>query len=147
MKRLMHMASSMVLLFFCFVFAINSKAQEGSSENDIIKDSVNDISIVVAAGITGAVLGVSTLPFVDKPKEHLNSILLGGAIGIILGVGFVAYSQAIKGRSSFQTLDKPSMKFDTHERYSWHSSNHQQATKYLSFVDRDISMINYLFTF
>ena len=147
MKRLMHSVRWIVILVLGLVVALHSHAQEQSGGNDLIKDSVTDISIVVAAGVTGALLGISTLPFVDEPKEHLNNILIGGSIGIILGVGFVAYSQAMKGRSTFQTMQEPAAKFDTNERYTWHRVNHQQATKYLSPGDRDVSAVNYLFTF
>ncbi|OFZ55306.1 MAG: hypothetical protein A2328_01250 [Bdellovibrionales bacterium RIFOXYB2_FULL_36_6] len=147
MKRLMHSVRWMVILGMGLGYVLNSSAQEQSGGNDLIKDSVTDLSIVVAAGVTGAIIGISTLPFVEEPKEHLNNILIGGSIGIILGVGFVAYSQAMKGRSTFQTVDGPYEKFDTRERYSWHQVNHQQAAKYLSPGDRDISALNYLFTF
>jgi len=146
MKRLMHLARWMIILVLSLVLTLNAYAQE-SGGNDLIKDTVTDLSIVVAAGVTGALLGLSTLPFVEEPQEHLNNILIGGSIGIILGVGFVAYTQAMKGRSTFQTVYEPSVKFDTLERYSWHRVNHLQAAKYLSPGDRDISALNYLFTF
>src|SRR5690349_19210439 len=61
-------------------------------EDDFMKSTQNDIMLVAAAGAGGAVLGLSTLSFYDKPSKHIGNIWTGAAIGIIAGVIFVAYS-------------------------------------------------------
>jgi len=65
----------------------------------IVDDSLRDISLVIGSGAVGAVLGLSTLSFVDRPSEHTRNIAVGGAIGIVVGVAVVIFSQAT--RSSF----------------------------------------------
>ncbi len=49
--------------------------------------SFGDTVITVAASSgVGAILGVSTLPFYNESGEHTNNILVGAAIGAVLGV-------------------------------------------------------------
>ena len=76
-----------------------SAAFAQQNADTIIDDSIRDISLVVGAGAVGAVLGLSTLSFVDKPSEHTRNIAVGGALGIVVGVAVVIFSQAT--RSSF----------------------------------------------
>lgn len=45
-------------------------------------------TVGIATG-TGIVLGLSTLPFYDKPPA--SNIILGGGVGLIVGVGLAAY--------------------------------------------------------
>lgn len=93
-------------------------------EDDIIKNTHNDLMLVGAAGIGGAVIGLSTLSFVDKPSQHVSNIWTGAAIGIIAGVLFVAYNSAQKGSEELQS----SREFNSHERFAWHSGNTQNLT-------------------
>lgn len=90
-----------------------------SQENDIIKSTQNDIMLVGAAGAAGAVLGLSTLSFVDKPSQHISNIWTGAALGIIAGVIFVAYNSAQKGSEDLQS-DEASINFNSTERLAWH---------------------------
>ena len=48
-------------------------------------------------GAFGAVLGLSTLSFTSQPSKHMKNILIGGALGIIAGVVYVAYDAATTG--------------------------------------------------
>jgi hypothetical protein len=64
--------------------------------NGVVDDSIRDMSIVFGAGAAGAVLGLSTLSFVDEPSKHMKNIAVGGAIGIVIGVGAVIFYQASK---------------------------------------------------
>jgi bacteriorhodopsin len=61
---------------------------------DIAAQTKNDFLVVMAAGVGGAVLGLSTLSFASEPEDNYGNILTGGAIGIIAGVIYVAYRQA-----------------------------------------------------
>ena len=101
-----------------------SFAQDGSDQ--FIEDSKNDLLLVVGAGLGGAILGLSTLSFVEEPKDHTNNITIGASIGIIAGVIIVAMSQADKSRDSFVTnfdSKHDSGEFSTTRRFSWHNRN------------------------
>ena len=71
------------------------RAQEMQSKG-MVDESLQDLTVVLASGAVGAVLGLSTLSFVETPKDHMKNIAIGGAIGIVVGVGFVIFGQASK---------------------------------------------------
>ncbi len=98
---------------------------EGGGEMaGVIEDSLGDLSLVAYAGVGGAVLGLSTLSFVDEPSEHLKNIIVGGAIGIIVGVAFVAYKQAMSTSTEYNdTVMEAEIDFSTPARIKWASSN------------------------
>jgi hypothetical protein len=91
-------------------------------EDDIMKNTQNDILLVAGAGAGGAILGLSTLSFYDKASMHVSNVWTGAAIGIIAGVIFVAYSSAQKGSEELQG-SIPSEAFSTSERVVWHQGN------------------------
>lgn len=99
------------------------RAQE--KNDDLIKSSVRDLTTVLVVGAGGAVLGLSTLSFVETPKDHLKNILIGGALGVIVGVGVVAYNQANASRHHLeaQALREDSSEFGTSARGRWHTEN------------------------
>lgn len=108
-------------------------------EDDIVKSTQQDLILVGAAGVGGAVLGLSTLSFVDKPSKHVSNIWTGAALGIIAGVIFVAYNSAAKGSEDLQS----SREFNSTERVAWHSENAENLT--LSQVQFDTQIWNYSF--
>lgn len=116
-----------VFLIFQLMTLNVALAQEETAEDDIIKNTQNDILIVAGAGVGGAVLGLSTLSFYDKASKHISNVWTGAAIGIIAGVIFVAYSSAQKGSEELQTA-VPSEAFSTSERVAWHSENSEVLT-------------------
>ncbi len=93
-------------------------------EDDIIKNTQNDIILVGAAGAGGAILGLSTLSFVDKPSKHISNIWTGAALGVIAGVIFVAYNSAQKGSEDLQS----SKEFNSFERVAWHADHTENLT-------------------
>jgi len=118
------------LSLFIFLFSLNSFAQaQGGGEgiDDLVNDTKSDLLVVVGGGLAGAILGLSTLSFVEEPKEHTRNIIVGASIGIIAGVAFVAFSQANKtqtmlysdGEAAYESSDK----FNTYARLSWHDEN------------------------
>ncbi len=124
-------------------------AQAQQSE-DIIGDSLKDITTVAVMGATGAVLGLSTLSFVEEPKDHLKNILVGGALGIIVGVGFVAYNQANQSKQVIRGgAMVPSLKdMPTTERKSWHQASVSESLALPSFVPAtESSPVNMTFSF
>jgi len=118
--------SIIFLLMFvnCFLFIPDMIAQEAQSgDEDIFKNSLRDITVVTATGLSGAIIGLSTLPFTEVPKEHYRNILVGGALGVILGVGLVAWGQADKGRKTYTEVTSeyvdPGKHFNSDDKYTW----------------------------
>ena len=83
--------------------------------------------IVGGAGAAGAILGLSTLSFVEKPGDHLKNVVAGAAIGIIVGVGVVAYLQATKSHDIYNqgNNSEDTSVFGTVARNEWHEVSHQ----------------------
>lgn len=126
MKKLMVILLSFQLLLLS---SVSVMAQEGEpaagSDDDLLKSTQNDVFVVAGAGAAGALLGLSTLSFVDKPSEHLSNIWTGAAIGVIAGVIFVAYNSAQKGTEELQSSNPT---FDTSDRVAWHARNSANLT-------------------
>jgi hypothetical protein len=61
----------------------------------LLDQTKSDFYIITAAGLSGAVLGLSTLSFATSPSDHLDHIWTGAAVGLICGVLYVAYRQAL----------------------------------------------------
>lgn len=95
---------------------------QNESEDDIIKNTQNDILFVAGAGAAGAILGLSTLSFVDKPSQHISNIWTGAALGVIGGVIWVAYNSAARGSEDLQG-EEASLDFNSGERVAWHREN------------------------
>ena len=133
-----------ILIFTLIIFGLNNvfaQENQGAGGGDVeafVNDTKTDLLIVVAGGLAGAVLGLSTLSFVEEPKEHTRNILVGASLGIILGVGYVAFNQANKSRDMFYPGEEEvylnsGKKFNTLARIRWHQSevaekNHQFNT-------------------
>ncbi len=83
---------SLIIAPSCFSQSLQGSVQEA----DILQTSLRDVGIISGATALGALLGASTLSFVSAPQEHLDRILIGGSLGLILGVGIVIYFQATK---------------------------------------------------
>jgi hypothetical protein len=95
------------VLFIFLVLGLNCNnlfAQDQGGDGNFMKESLQDASTVMWCGIGGGILGLSTLSFVDTPKSHLKNVYVGASVGVILGVGIVAYVQANKARSSYGTV-------------------------------------------
>lgn len=101
----MRKTKSLLLLTIVFIFCSGrSFAQEGKP---VYGDPMQDVTIVGACTIGGAILGLSTLPFTEEPGDHLKNIVVGGAIGLIVGVAVVAYNQANVTQSSYSLYKTP----------------------------------------
>ncbi len=111
-------------LLICFQLILWTPSAVEAREPDIVEDSVRDILTVVSIGAAGAILGLSTLSFVDTPRDHLKNIVIGGALGIIVGVGVVAYNQANQSRAYYE-MHALTPEFSTSQRVSWHGLSSQ----------------------
>ncbi len=110
-----------ILLAFQLLTAV-AFAQEESETDDVIKNTQNDILLVAGAGAAGAVIGLSTLSFVEKPSEHISNIWTGAAIGVIAGVIWVAYNSAQRNQEDLID-EEASLEFNSSERFAWHQKN------------------------
>jgi hypothetical protein len=128
----MRLLLRITIIFNLFCFSV---ARLYSAEGEeVFADSMKDVYTVVGLGIGGAILGLSTLSFAEEPKEKLKNVVIGGAIGIICGVGFVAYSHATRSQKiflnngqiqKFKFHDNSTPVFSTSERRKWHIESFQ----------------------
>ncbi len=107
------MLKTYLRIFLVFIISGSLLAQEAdsnaaasSSMADPAQETLLDIGVVAGIGGAGAILGLSTLPFYEKPGDHMRNILMGGAIGIIVGVGLVAFNQATKSKDMYYENSK-----------------------------------------
>lgn len=130
LKVLKSFFTATLLLSTLIISSTNSFAQ-ANQEADIMGESLGDLSLVFGVSMGGAILGLSTLSFVDEPKDHLKNVVVGGAVGIIVGVAIVAWKQAEKSQSLY--IDnayilnryndrKYAHEFSTKSRKLWHQS-------------------------
>ena len=118
------------LVLTIIIIAVSTSAafaQDNADLEGLVTDTKNDLLVVVGGGLAGAVLGLSTLSFVEEPKEHTRNIIVGASIGIIAGVGFVALSQATKTQDMLYGGEEDVVKtdpkeFNTYARSGWHYS-------------------------
>lgn len=83
------------LLFFASSSWSQYQYDDQETPNYSLADQTKgDMMVIAAAGVGGAVLGLSTLSFVEEPGDHFDNVLTGAAVGLILGVLYVAYRQA-----------------------------------------------------
>jgi hypothetical protein len=115
------------LFIFFFMMVTLSKNVASQDVDPFIEDSKTDLLIVISGGLGGAILGLSTLSFVDEPRKHTRNITVGAALGVIAGVAFVAVSQADKSKSQFYQ-EEASSDFDFPSRRMWHEENNELYT-------------------
>lgn len=60
-----------------------SFAQESSGRTNF--------AIAMYSAMGGAVLGLSTLSFYDKPNEHTDNVTIGAGLGLLLGLSYISY--------------------------------------------------------
>ena len=122
-----------IALLMALTLVTGNAFAQGNSEDELIKNTQNDIILVAGAGGAGAVLGLSTLSFVDKPSRHISNIWTGAAIGVIAGVIWVAYNSAQRGQEDLQSDEEASLNFKTSERLAWHQKSSTLTTPQVQF--------------
>lgn len=115
------------------IFAVEPAASGAAEAGGVMDDSLRDIGIVLGAGFAGAILGLSTLSFVDVPSAHTKNIAVGGAVGIVLGVGIVVFSQVSRTASGmtmgYKEIPMNPIKYETLARLEF--SENKIAKNYL----------------
>lgn len=89
------------IVFAVLMISLGMSPAVRAQSNQTMQKSVSDLMLVAGFGTGGAVLGLSTLPFYSEPGDHLKNILIGGAVGIIVGVGWVMVGQATESRADY----------------------------------------------
>jgi hypothetical protein len=108
-------------LSFVIVFQLLTLNLAFAQQDDVLANTQDDILMVAAAGAGGAVLGLSTLSFVNEPSKSISNIWTGAALGIIVGVIYVAYNSAQKNSADLIS-HSPEKDFSTASRGEWHLS-------------------------
>lgn len=94
---------SVLVLSLTLITLTPASAQTSpDSGSGLIDDSIRDMSVVLGSGAVGAILGLSTLSFVERPSDHWKNVAVGGALGIVVGVGAVIFNAA--SRSSTMAI-------------------------------------------
>jgi hypothetical protein len=134
----MRLLNKIWILSLLSTLVVQSSFAEDSMEG-LVEDTKSDLLVVVGGGLAGAVLGLSTLSFVEEPKDHTRNILVGASIGVIAGVAYVAFTQANKSRDAIygspeEAMIKDTKSFNTSNRLSWHneSSNFDSSSSNLT---------------
>ncbi len=113
-----------LLVSIAFINITAGRSAQAQDIDGLVSDTKNDLLVVVGGGLAGAVLGLSTLSFVEEPKDHTRNIIVGASIGIIAGVAFVAMSQATKTQDMLygegDTVKLDPKEFNTYARSGWH---------------------------
>ena len=113
-----------LLLALCFVIPRGAWAQDAAGGDDVVESTRNDLLMVAGGGVVGAVLGLSTLSFYDKPSKHVANIWTGAAVGIIAGVIVVAMGYAQKTQEDMTAYSpKLTPEFNSAAREEWHFAN------------------------
>ena len=110
--------------------SFSSYGQNDGDADKIFDEGISDITTVLAWAGTGAVLGLSTLSFIDEPWDRKKNILYGFSIGTVIGVAFVAYFHATRSQSDY--YDRASLKgpdFSTDMRVSWHQQSFKKYSQ------------------
>jgi hypothetical protein len=116
--KIFKIARNFITAVTLVIFAPNNiQAQEGGG---FLAGTLRDLLIITGAGVGGAVLGLSTLSFVDEPSKNMKNIVNGGSIGIMIGVGIVIFGHAGKSKLLY---DSASILQDAHKTNDFFEEN------------------------
>jgi len=93
----------------------------GSSTNSAtqLSGTRKQLATIVFAGLSGAILGLSTLSFYGRPQDHLSNIAVGFAFGVITGAVYTTYKAATR---PYEAYDISAITFETEETKRWLTS-------------------------
>lgn len=96
-------------IFTCSQPAIAQNADGMSTSSAELSGTRKQLATIIFAGLSGAILGLSTLSFYGRPQEHLQNLAFGFAFGVIGGTIFTTYKAATK---PYEAYDISSVLFD-----------------------------------
>jgi hypothetical protein len=86
--------------------------------------SFGDAALTVSiATVSGAILGVSTLPFYDTPSDHSKNIFYGAAIGAVVGVLVSAYAGVEEGKNADDEEEAVLKRLHKNQMFAFHHSS------------------------
>ncbi len=146
-----------VFLIFTLLFTALSSAYAqtppagGDGSDELTAGMDEHVWTVVGCAAFGFILGLSTLSFEEEPHEHYDNLYMGAAIGVILGVGIVAYFQADKSKDFLTGEEEeeelyrkmPSKHFTSSERISWHYESQESYR----INQKELRQVNFSFNF
>lgn len=104
-------------LFLCVALAgllppaWGASGTAGRNSGAATQGTKKQLSVIVFAGLAGAILGLSTLSFYGRPQDKLNNIAIGAAVGIIGGTIYTTFKAATEPRDFYEGL-RPARDFN-----------------------------------
>jgi hypothetical protein len=126
---------TVLLLSFLLSPQLYAQQQQNTYSNSG-RNFKRGVAAVMFSTIGGAVLGLSTLSFYDKPQEHTNNITVGALIGLVAGVGYVVYDSSRRN-------PPPSGNYD----FSWERPDEQFKKASLFAKNKQAPVLQYQFDF
>ena len=126
MNRIFEKKKSILLIVLACSVISPLFAQE--ERRNIFEEAKNNAYIILGTTAAGTILGLSSLSFSRNPSEDVDNIIVGGAIGIIVGVAVVTWKQLDNRQKLYDNghVHKNHPGFDTTQRLSWHRLKHRR---------------------
>jgi hypothetical protein len=103
---------ALLLASFSISFPTSVFAQANEATSAELSGTRKQLATIVFSGLSGAILGLSTLSFYGRPQDHLSNIAVGFAFGVIGGAIFTTYKAATR---PYEAYDISRFDFDTEE--------------------------------
>ncbi len=105
-----------VLLVFVTVFVSNIAFAQNAGRSENSAGPRRQLATIIFAGLSGAMLGLSTLSFYGRPQERLNNIAVGFALGIFSGTIYTTYKAAAKPQDFYGVSSEYELKGNSEEK-------------------------------
>ena len=130
MNRILDKKKRFLLVFFVWVTSSSLFAQDQEKRMSVFEEAKNDAHIILGTTAAGAVIGLSTLSFSSDPGEDVDHIIVGGALGIIVGVVMVTWKQLDQKQQFYERNNSHTdySGFTTAQRLAWHRLKHRGLT-------------------
>lgn len=86
----------------------------GRSENTV--GARRQLATIIFAGLSGSILGLSTLSFYSRPQDRLSNIAVGFALGIFAGTVYTTYQAASKPHDFYGLTIESELKGNSEEK-------------------------------
>ncbi|MCB0393469.1 MAG: hypothetical protein KDD25_02855 [Bdellovibrionales bacterium] len=136
--------ASRFLMSVMFVLTVSSTgwAQDKEAEKETrALGPRRQLATIIFAGLGGAVLGLSTLSFYDRPQDKLANIAIGLAIGLISGTIYVTV-KTVSQPADYYGEKEAMNRFHSGELYSF-----QDRRKDILIDNNSITPLQYSFEF
>ena len=125
---------------YCSLFLISFLISSLLAARPAKAITLGDAALTVAVStVTGAVLGVSTLPFYEESSKNTKNIFYGAAIGAAAGVFIAAYAGVQEGAEEEETASVPRKAADT--RFAFSRQLTVEKSGALAKAGRDVPLV------